>query len=181
MKVALIYLGQTILQNQSIGRLSKPIKNEPITTTGNSYVIRKRYLKFIRMTDILNFQRGQIVGACIVGASITKTTEMCGVSRSTVSKVITAFEKEEKISSLKQNSGRKPKLSDMDRQTLMRIVTKDHKSTAPKLNDHLENPVSTKAVRWVLHKARFHGWAAIRKPLLAKTNIAKCLEWSKNL
>ena len=32
------------------------------------------------------------------------------------------------------------------------------------LNDHIENPVSSKTVRRELHTAGFHGRAAIRKP-----------------
>ena len=51
-------------------------------------------------------KRGQIVGAHMAGACITKTAELFGVARNTVLKVMTAFEKEEKTSSLKQNSGR---------------------------------------------------------------------------
>ena len=81
---------------------------------------------------------------------------------------MTAFQKQGKInSSLKQNSGRKQKLSDWDRQTFRLIVGKDHKNTAPKntteLNDRLENPVSSKTVRRERRKTRFHGRAAIRK------------------
>ena len=81
---------------------------------------------------------------------------------STVSKVITAFEKEGKTSAQKQNSGRKRKLSDRDRRTLTRIVRKDHKNTAAKItaepNDHLEKRAA---------QAGFHRRAAIRKPLLS--------------
>ena len=40
--------------------------------------------------------------------------------------IMTAFEKEEKAFLLKQNSGRKRKLSDRDRRTLTWIVRKDH-------------------------------------------------------
>ena len=68
---------------------------------------------------------------------------------------------------MKQNSGRKRKLSEKDGWTLRLIVRKDHKNTAPKikaiLNNHLENLVSSKTVRKELHKAGFHGRAAIRK------------------
>ena len=59
------------------------------------------------MADPPNFKRGQIVGACMAGASVTKTPKLFGAARSTVTKIMTAFAKEGKFSSLKQNTGRK--------------------------------------------------------------------------
>ena len=117
------------------------------------------------MLDLSVFQRGQIAGVRMAVASVTKTT---GVARSTVSKVMTAFEKEWKTSSVDQNNRRKRKLSYGDRHTLTQIVRKDHKNTALKftaeLNDYLENPAGSKTVRSGLHKAGFHRRPAIRKP-----------------
>ena len=117
------------------------------------------------MADLSDVKRDQIVGSCMAGASVIKTAELFGVARST--KIMIAFEKRESLSR-KQNSGRKRKQSERECWTLRRIVSKDQKNTSlkitAKLNDHLENPVSSKTVRRQLHNARFHRRAAIRKP-----------------
>ena len=52
------------------------------------------------MAYLSNFKRGQIVGDLMAGASVTKTGKLFGVVKNNVSKVITAFEKEWKTSSL---------------------------------------------------------------------------------
>ena len=120
------------------------------------------------MADLTEFQRGLVVGVHMAVVCVTKTSELFGVVRITVSKVMTTFEKDGKTSSLKQNSGRKRKLSDKNRRTLTRIVRKNHQNTAlkitAKLNNHLEGVVSSKKERRELHKVGFHGRAANRKP-----------------
>ena len=129
------------------------------------------------MTDLSDFQRGQIVGACMAGASVIETARMLDVSRGNVSKVMTAFEREGMPSSAKHRSDRKSKLSERDRGTLNRIVREGRKTMALKitadLNEHLQNPVSTKTVRRELNKSGFYRRAAIRKPLFPKTNVLK--------
>jgi len=55
--------------------------------------------------DLLDFQRGQIVGACLAGASLTKTATLLGVSSATVFKVMRAYINHGKTSSTKRNSG----------------------------------------------------------------------------
>jgi hypothetical protein len=42
------------------------------------------------MGDLSNLEGGQMVGAHLAGASVTKTATLLGVSRATVSKVMSA-------------------------------------------------------------------------------------------
>jgi hypothetical protein len=61
------------------------------------------------MGDLSNFERGQIVGARLAGASATKTaTTSLGVSRETASsEVMSAYADHGKTTSANRNSGRK--------------------------------------------------------------------------
>ena len=71
------------------------------------------------MADLSDFKKGQIIGAHMVGTSVTKTVQMFNISRSTVSKIMIALEKEKKNVSIKHKSGQKPMLSEKDRQILL--------------------------------------------------------------
>ena len=74
---------------------------------------------------------------------MTKTAKLFGVSRAAVSKLMTTYINHRRTSSVKRNSGRKPKLSERDRHTLKRIVSINPRNTAAKvtteLNIHLED------------------------------------------
>jgi len=61
------------------------------------------------MGNLSEFQRGQIVGARLAGASVTKTATLLGSSRAAVSKVTMEYTTHRTASSAKRNSGRKPK------------------------------------------------------------------------
>jgi vacuolar-type H+-ATPase catalytic subunit A/Vma1 len=82
------------------------------------------------MRDLSHFERGQIIGAYFAGASVTKTVTLLGVSRATVFKVMSAYTNHEKITSVKRISGRQSTLTDRDRRTLRRIVSKNHRTFA---------------------------------------------------
>jgi transposase-like protein len=43
------------------------------------------------MEGFSDFERGQIVGACLAGASVAKTATLLGISRATVFKVMSAY------------------------------------------------------------------------------------------
>jgi len=121
-------------------------------------------------------KRGQIVCACLAGASVTKTVNLLGVSRAAVSKAMLAYTNHGKTSSAKKNCGWKPQLSERDCQTLMMNVSKNYRTTAAKvkeeLNIYLEDPVSNKTAWQELHKSNIQGRAVIAKSLITE-NEAK--------
>jgi predicted transcriptional regulator len=57
------------------------------------------------MGDLSDFQRGQLVVACLAGASVIKTATLLGVSRAAVSKVMMAYTNNGMTSSAKRISG----------------------------------------------------------------------------
>jgi predicted transcriptional regulator len=99
------------------------------------------------MGDLSNFERGQIVGPRLAGASVTKIATLLGVSRATVSKVMSAYTNHDKTTSAMRSSERKSTLTERGRRTLRRIVSKNERTIAAERNIHLEDPVSTKTVR----------------------------------
>lgn len=136
------------------------------------------------MSDLSDLKRGMIIGARLAGASVSRTANLVGVSRTTVSRTLSAYTKLGKVSSAKHNSGRKSKLSDRDRRVLKRIVARKRKTTLPvitsEMNTHLQNPVSMKTIQRELHAANIHGRVAIPKPLVSARNALKRLQWCQD-
>jgi transposase len=100
------------------------------------------------MEDLSDYERGQIVGARLAGASVIKAATLLGVSRATVPKVMSAYTNHGKTTSAKGNSERKSTLTEGDRHILRWIISKNHRAAAAqeivKVNIRVEDPVSTK-------------------------------------
>jgi transposase len=62
-------------------------------------------VKELENGDVSDFERGQIVGARLAGASVTKTATLLCVSKATVYKVMSAYTNHGKTTSAKKNSG----------------------------------------------------------------------------
>jgi transposase len=82
------------------------------------------------MRELSDFEDGHIVGARLAGATVKKNTTLLGVSRATVSKVMSAYTNYGKTTSMKRNSWRKSTLRERDRRILRRVVSKNHRTTA---------------------------------------------------
>jgi hypothetical protein len=57
------------------------------------------------MGDLSNFEKGQIVGVHLAGASVIKTATLLGVLRVKFSKVMMTYMNHGKTASVKRNSG----------------------------------------------------------------------------
>jgi predicted transcriptional regulator len=57
------------------------------------------------MGDLSDFERGHIIGARLAVASVAKTATLLGLSRATVSEVMSAYTNHGKTTSAKKNSG----------------------------------------------------------------------------
>jgi transposase len=64
------------------------------------------------MGDFSDFEREQIVGVRLAGASVIKPATSLGVSRATVSEVMSAYTNHGKTTSAKRNSVRKSTLTE---------------------------------------------------------------------
>jgi hypothetical protein len=116
-------------------------------------------MKNRKMGVLSDFEREQIVGARLAGASVTKTGKLLGVSTVTVSKVMSAYTNHGKTTSVSENNSDRKRSS----QNCAAEVTAE-------LNIHLEDPVSTKNVRREPHKSSVHGRAVIAKRLITESN-----------
>jgi hypothetical protein len=73
---------------------------------------RQSVWKNRKMGDLSVFERGQVVGARLPWVTVTKTGTLLGVSRATVSKVMSAYTNHGKTTSAKRNGGRKSTLTE---------------------------------------------------------------------
>ncbi len=66
------------------------------------------------MSELSDFRKGQIMGACLTGASVNLTAQLFGVLETTVFMIMNAYTKHGKTSLEKKNSGQKQKVNDRD-------------------------------------------------------------------
>ncbi|GFU27928.1 transposable element Tc1 transposase [Nephila pilipes] len=126
-------------------------------------------------------QRGMTTGTRFAGAPLSRTANLMGVSRTTVSRVMIAYKKLEKVFCAKQNSGRKSKVTNRDRRSLKKIIARKRKTTlpqiTPKMSTHFQYTVSPKTTQRELCAVSLYVKADLSKPLVPQQNITKTRQW----
>jgi hypothetical protein len=83
---------------------------------------------------------------------------------------MSAYTNHGKTTLAKWVSGGNSTLTEKDRHTLRKTVSKNHTTIVAELNMYIEDPVSTKPVPSDFPKSNIHGKAAIVKPLITESN-----------
>ncbi len=112
--------------------------------------------------DLSDFERGMVVGTRRAGLSISKTVDLLGFSRTTISRVYREGSEQEKISSDRQLCGWKFLVDVRDQRRMDRLVRDDRKATVTQIttryNQGMQNTTSECTTRQTLKQMGSHPW-----------------------
>ena len=134
------------------------------------------------LEDLSDWKKGDC-WVCLAGASVTKTAQLADFSWATVSKVISAWNSDWKISTANGNSVWKSIFQDHDICALIWCARQSSRATTEQLtvsfNLGREQPFSSKTVCRELHQAGYHSWVAMHKLLITPGSAHLWIQWCK--
>ncbi len=122
---------------------------------GAGEVVKSSY-KVVKLAtlDLSDFERGMVVGARWAGLSISKTTDLLGFSRSSISRVCREWSVKENISSEQQLCRGKCLVDVRGQRRMGRVVRDDRKATVTQINtcynQGIQNTISEHTTRRTL-------------------------------
>jgi len=136
-----MYTHQPLYWVHLLNCLVTQIANQPITwqqlnasRCGEDDLLKfKPSIRMGKKGDLSDFECGMVVGARRAGLSISKTADLLGFSRTTISRVYREWSKKEKISSERQLCGRKCLVDVRDQRRMDRLVRDDRQATVTQI------------------------------------------------
>ncbi len=133
--------------------------------------------------DLSDFERGMVVGARWADLSISKTADLLGFSRTTISRVYREWFEKEKISSERQLCGQKWLVYVRGQRRMGRLVRDDRKTTVTQINTRynqgMQNTISEHTTRRTLKQMGYSSRRPHRVPLLSAKNRKRRIQFTQ--
>ncbi len=133
--------------------------------------------------DLSDFKRGMVVGARRTGLSISKTADLLGFSRTTISTVYREWSEKEKISSEHQLCGWKCLVDVRGQRRMGRLDRDDRKTTVTQIttryNQGMQNTISEHTTHRTLKQMDSSNRRSHRVPLLSAKNSTRRIQFTQ--